>query len=1077
MAAISADRNLLFGMLALQIGLIDQSKLVAAFQAWTLDKARSLGDHLVTHGDLDPEQCALLETLVAQHLKKHRDAGESLAAVPAGRSTRESLARLGDPDLGALIAQLAPGSTLADAEDPDRTSSYSVGTATSDGQRFRVLRPHARGGLGAVFVAMDTELRREVALKQMLDQHADDPTSRQRFLIEAEITGGLEHPGVVPVYGLGTYADGRPYYAMRFIRGDSLKEAIDRFHGDEALQKDQGRRSLEFRRLLGRFVDVCNAIEYGHSRGVLHRDIKPGNIIVGKHGETLVVDWGLAKATGRSEPGAGERMLMPSSARGSAQTSPGSALGTPAYMSPEQAAGDIELLGPRSDVYGLGATLYYLLTCEPPYDGDDVGTLLRRVQRGDFVRPRQLDPSIDPPLEAVCSKALATNPEDRYGSCRQLAEDLERWMADEPVAARREPWTRTTVRWLTRHRTGVTAAGAAVLVALAGTAAVLAVQTHANAALKTANQEVTRANADLRAANARERERFDLAMEAVKLFHGQVGNDLVLKADRFKPLRDKLLLGAADFYRRLNGLLKDQPDRASREAMGNAYFELGKLTADIGDQEAALADHQEGLAVRREIASEPEATTTDQINLARSLQATGGRLGQTGHPAQAIARLEEARDLLEELPLSVRDSDEPRALLGTVYRGMGWLLAGTGKTDAAMSAYKQSLRILTRLANDYPASTDFRQRLGQTHHNIGFLQSQIGQRYEALESLNRALVFRHKLAEENPGDADLQLDLAANHGQIGRLQRETGKPLEALKSYGEALAAFQKLADDNPADVEFKRDLAICHTDIAIVHSEIGKPGEALASIRRALAIQENLAADNPAVLEFRRFLGDSHYEIGRLHLETGQAVEAAESHRRALAIRQKLADDNPTSPNYRDDLAISYTAVAEVHHALGQAAFAREAYDQALSIQEARVKANPDVSRYRSDLASTVRRLGLARLVAGDKAGAVADARRAAALFEGLPSRSGREWYERACCEAVLANTAVSPAAGTAAGAGEAAADQAMALLRRAAAEGYRNAAAFARELALDSLRGRDDFRLLMMDLAMPIEPFAVAR
>ena len=172
-----------------------------------------------------------------------------------------------------------------------------------------MLRPHARGGLGAVFVALDKELHREVALKQMLDHHADDPVSRQRFLIEAEITGGLEHPGIVPVYGLGTYADGRPFYAIQFIRGDSLKEAIDRFHGEEGLKKDRGRRSLELRGLLGRFLDVCNAIEHAHSRGALHRDIKPGNVIVGKHGETLVVDWGLAKATGPRSPRPSRRRI------------------------------------------------------------------------------------------------------------------------------------------------------------------------------------------------------------------------------------------------------------------------------------------------------------------------------------------------------------------------------------------------------------------------------------------------------------------------------------------------------------------------------------------------------------------------------------------------------------------------------------------------------------------------------------------------------------------------------------------------------------------------------------------------
>src|SRR5262249_14893752 len=208
------------------------------------------------------------------------------------------------------------------------------------------------------------------------------------------------------VSGLGTAPDGRPFYAMRFIRGDSLKEAIDRFHADATLRSDPGRRSLELRNLLRRFTDVCNAVGYAHSRGVLHRDIKPGNIIVGNHGETLVVDWGLAKAVGRVEPATdtGERMLVPSSSSGSAETLPGSALGTPAYMSPEQAEGDIEHLDPRSDVYSLGATLYYVLTGRAPLEGD-IGEMLRAAQRGEFPAPRRYGATIDRALEAVCLKA------------------------------------------------------------------------------------------------------------------------------------------------------------------------------------------------------------------------------------------------------------------------------------------------------------------------------------------------------------------------------------------------------------------------------------------------------------------------------------------------------------------------------------------------------------------------------------------------------------------------------------------------------------------------------------------------
>jgi serine/threonine protein kinase len=348
--------DLLIGLLALQTGLIDQGGLFAAFAAWTRDKGRSLADHLVELGHLDSPRRAAVEAIAHVHVQAlGGEIEKSLAVLAVGRSTRESLVRAGGSEVEATLGHVrrAPGSTHDDDEDPDRTASYSVGSATSDGQRFRILRPHAQGGLGAVFVALDIELHREVALKQILGKHADDPTSRARFVLEAEVTGGLEHPGIVPVYGLGKSDGGRPYYAMRFIRGDTLKEAIEHYHADAALRSDAGRRSLELRKLLGRFVDVCDAISYAHSRGILHRDIKPSNIIVGKFGETLVVDWGLAKPMGRVEPGAdsGERTRRPSSASGSSETLPGSALGTPAYMSPEQAEGDLEHLGLRSDVY------------------------------------------------------------------------------------------------------------------------------------------------------------------------------------------------------------------------------------------------------------------------------------------------------------------------------------------------------------------------------------------------------------------------------------------------------------------------------------------------------------------------------------------------------------------------------------------------------------------------------------------------------------------------------------------------------------------------------------------------------
>lgn len=318
--------------------------------------------------------------------------------------------------------------------------------------RYRPERFHAKGGLGEVWLAQDQELHRDVALKRIQLRYRDDAESRRRFLLEAEITGRLEHPGVVPVYGLHQGEDGQPCYAMRFIHGQTLHEAIKHFHEADAPPRDPGERSVAFRQLLSRFVAVCNTVAYAHSRGILHRDLKPANIMLGRYGETLVVDWGLAKPFARSEEAqaSGEETLAPSGDGGDGSTQAGQALGTPAYMSPEQAGGRWGVLGQASDVYSLGATLYVLLTGRPPFEGktDDI---LARVQAGRFLSPEQVKRDTPRALAAVCCKAMATRPEDRYGSALELAAEIERWLADEPVQARRETVREKLQRGSRRH--------------------------------------------------------------------------------------------------------------------------------------------------------------------------------------------------------------------------------------------------------------------------------------------------------------------------------------------------------------------------------------------------------------------------------------------------------------------------------------------------------------------------------------------------------------------------------------------------------------------------------------------------
>ena len=471
MPRIDADRNLLFGIMALQNDFITRDALIAAMNAWALEKHRPIGEILVERGALDPGDRDALEAMIARRLAKHGDdPARSLAALSSAAGVAGDLRRaVDDPDVLASIAAV-PGTR----DDAYATRSTIPPGPASAAVRFRKVREHAAGNLGVVYVARDEELNREVALKEIKERNADHLHSQAKFLLEAEVTGGLEHPGIVPVYGLGHHDDGRPFYAMRFIRGKSLLDAIRRFHADDSLKSDPGRRLLELQKLLRRFTDVCNAIAYAHSRGVLHRDLKPDNVMVGKYGETLVVDWGLAKALGQSgrtetledpEDPLPEASLQPSSADGLEATQAGSLVGTPAYMSPEQAAGRLDLLGPASDIYGLGATLYHLIVGRPPVEAQTLGDLLAKIQAGEFSRPRSLAPWLDPALEAICLKAMALKPEARYATPRALAEDLDRWIAGEPVTAYPEPWTRRAHRWAKKHRTSLATAATAATVA------------------------------------------------------------------------------------------------------------------------------------------------------------------------------------------------------------------------------------------------------------------------------------------------------------------------------------------------------------------------------------------------------------------------------------------------------------------------------------------------------------------------------------------------------------------------------------------------------------------------------------
>ena len=281
----------------------------------------------------------------------------------------------------------------------------------------------AQGGLGVVYCGVDEQLHRDVVLKFIHRKMARNEEVRRTFRREAEITSRLDHPGIVPVYGIGESNDGRVFYVMRYVKGQTLDEEIDRYHTDRSSVGD----SLALRKLLSRFIAICKTIAYAHSRGIIHRDIKPANIMLGRYGETLMVDWGLASPVGRDErhKQEGERTLLPTDLDNNSD----SGAGTPAYMSPE--AVDNAVLTPATDIYSLGATLYKLLTNRIAFEANSLAEFRSQVRRGDFESPRIRNSAVPKPLDAICMKAMATNPNERYSTAKELAADVERYLADE----------------------------------------------------------------------------------------------------------------------------------------------------------------------------------------------------------------------------------------------------------------------------------------------------------------------------------------------------------------------------------------------------------------------------------------------------------------------------------------------------------------------------------------------------------------------------------------------------------------------------------------------------------------------
>ena len=808
--------------------------------------------------------------------------------------------------------------------EPDPSGEKTVPTDPRAPDRYRIIGPLTGGGMGDIFRAKDTLTGREVLLKQ-IKEHDDGPVdpvrlarALSRFRLETLAAAQLEHPNIVPLYDAGFHDKDRPYYVMRYIRGETLDDAVTRHH-DPARSLGAAERTMELRGLLGSLLAVCAAVAYAHSRKVYHRDIKPKNILLGKYGETQLIDWGLAKldsaGMGDDEPAADASLpCLAVGIHDLPASLPGEQGGTPAYMAPEQAAGNVNGIGPHTDVYGLGATLYHLLVGRAPIavpKGLGRREALRRmlddVIAGAYPRPRAVNPRVTPVLEAICLKAMAVEPADRYPSAKALAADLERTLADEPVAVCRDPWTVRFARFTRRHRVTMSAAGLLLATSIVG----LSMGT----VFAGRERDVARANAEREMALAKKAqlERDNAAMEAEKRREiaevAREGIDTLVvglqdslwgEVPGTIEKRIELLERAKEAYQRF----VDEQSTESSVVIGamKIDYSLGVLYDAVGREDDCRRSFEAALATgRRFVETDPNDHQTVSF------------LAVTAYEWAEVLRIasgpEAARPVFDEALQRGRDAARLDPTLGRGTAALTGFVHALNRwhTGAGVEAFRAMIDACDEIANTAVEHPD--QRLVLERNAI----------------FNRALAVKVAL---QAGLVDEALGLARANEADSRRTMGPGGGGDGLLTRAAALLALaraENAAGSDPRECFQRADAAVDAARLAI---EAGAHGAAAGTLlAEALATRADTvggpADDRRADLEkaidvvgaeagllsrltygTAAILGDLHARLATLHAAQRRDGEARTAARDALRLLEPLEASDPRDPDLARPLA-----------------------------------------------------------------------------------------------------------------------------------------------------------------------------
>jgi serine/threonine protein kinase/tetratricopeptide (TPR) repeat protein len=978
------------------------------------------------------------------------------------RARVEALLRVHDaapppPDPAAPTSGDLPDGKEETEDDGDPTARVGALLAS----KYKLVEEIGEGGMGSVFMAQQTEpVKRAVAVK-VIKAGMDSKAVLARFEAERQALAMMDHPNIAKVLDAGTTEGGRPFVVMELVKGTPITRYCDE-------HKLTPRQRLEL------FVPVCQAIQHAHQKGIIHRDIKPSNVLVAMYDDRAVpkvIDFGVAKAAGQALT---DKTLM---------TGFGAMVGTPEYMSPEQASLNNLDIDTRSDVYSLGVLLYELLTGTTPVDRKSLGKaavleILRIVREVEAPRPSAKLSTLDKlpsvaanrgtepvklsrlmkgELDWLVMKALEKDRARRYETANALGRDIQRYLADEMVEARPPSAGYRLKKFISRHKGQVLATAAVVVALVVGVAAVVAVQVRAN-------RDLAAKNADLAAEQAKVQARFDLAVKAIETFHTGVSEDFLLKEERFKSVRDRLLKAANDFYAQLAALLSKDSDPASRRALGQANFAVAELTDKVGQKDAALAAHQQVLKYREVLAAEPGAGPELKIDEGRSLMTVARLLCLTGQTDSGLAAYRRAEAVLAEGapsdPAVVQDA------LAECRVRHGYSLSNAGRNDDAVAVLRRARAELEARAAVQGLSTAARDELASAVRLIAVKLITIGHYAEAEVELRTALAMQQKLADDSRAIAPRLSDLAQSHGSLAGLLENLGRPHEALAEYRVALLVQQKLTEVQPAVTRFRLIQAWFHRGIGKLLGDLGHPSEGFAELRRALAIEQKLADEQPAYTQCRASLASTHHFIGVRFAREGQPAPALESYRAEFAILEELMKQQPDNPGHKEWFANAANDAAGALIALGRTREARALCERGLATNEALLRADAKTQFHSTSLAESLMRMGQVRRAERDFKGAALDWHRAAAMYAAGAAASEASVFA-ACCHAGLAGLGGVAGSGVSVVQSAAETKAAIAKLRQAAKLGMRDLSWLRTDPMFDPLRGNRDFEALLMDLA----------